>query len=523
MGQEEYNRFEFHYGIILLRTRRFQSLMDRLGGNRISKPVGWFLLYVMPVAAAIGFYLFLSELGILLSPRGAAVASFVRTLSPLANLGLPGINPYLPVVDGWIALVIAMIIHEGAHGVVARSLGLPVKASGLLFFLFVPIGAFVDVDEGALKNARASYSGRVLAAGAGINLVAGVIALLLLVALVAGMAPAANGIPVSQVSVPSPASKAGILPGDFIVSVNGIPYTNGAQILNASWYAPGKVVNVTISRQGDSRVIQLTVGARPNTTLTCTSPIVVGEAGTCTAVVSGYLGSITGDKVAFSSSGQGSFNSTSCAIVGDSCGAEYTPSTAQGSPHNITAVYQGDGSNLYSVGSALAEVRASPVQSGAAAQTAGASAHQKQGSDPSRPLGWIGTGSLSNSELTALVSGYTSVLQNPWQYVCIPTLPQCQSRVPFSDAMGVFYTSALGSVTAPLANLLYWIFFLNFNLAIFNALPIYPLDGGQAFMVGVKAVGRGKLSERRLMQITGAATLAVVALILGVVAGPWLL
>ncbi|HEY6283463.1 MAG TPA: hypothetical protein VIW22_06005, partial [Nitrososphaerales archaeon] len=67
MGSEEYKRFEFHYGIVLLRTRRFQSLMDRLGANRISKPVGWFLLYVMPVAAALGFFLFLSQLSILLS------------------------------------------------------------------------------------------------------------------------------------------------------------------------------------------------------------------------------------------------------------------------------------------------------------------------------------------------------------------------------------------------------------------------------------------------------------------------
>ena len=94
--------------------------------------------------------------------------------------------------------------------------------------------------------------------------------------------------------------------------------------------------------------------------------------------------------------------------------------------------------------------------------------------------------------------------------------------MPFSDAMGVFYTSPLGSAGVPFANLVYWLFFLNFNLAIFNALPIYPLDGGQAFLVGVKALGKGKLSDRALMRITGTATLVVVALILGVIVSPYL-
>jgi membrane-associated protease RseP (regulator of RpoE activity) len=518
MEPEGYKRFEFQYGIILLRTRRFQSLMDRFGASRITKSAGWVFLYLLPVAAAIGFYLFLSELGVLLSPRGEAVITYVRSLSPLANLGLPGINPYLPIVDGWIALVIGMIVHEGAHGVVARSLGLPVKASGLLFFLFVPIGAFVDVDETAIKEARHSYSGRVLAAGAGINLIVGLVALLLLMALVSGMTPAANGIPIAQITLPSPAAKAGILPGDFIVSVNGIQYTDTSQILGASWYRPGNAVNVTISRQGDIRVIPLTLGAQPNTTLVCTNPMAVGVAGTCTAEVTGYLGTISGDVVEFISNGTGSFSSTSCTVSGNSCSVSYTPSTTQGSPQNITAAYQGDQYNRWHQGSALVEVVA-PSTSVAAAP--GGSSSQKQSSDPP-PLGWIGTESTTNSQLRSLVSSYTSVLQNPWQYVCIPTLPACQSRVPFSDAMGVFYTSALGSATVPLANLVYWIFFLNFNLAIFNALPIYPLDGGQAFLVGVKALGRGRLTDAGAMRVTTIVTLAVVLMIFSIIAGPYL-
>ncbi len=414
MEAGEYKRFESYYGVInLVRTRRFQSLMDRLGSNRISKPAGWVLLYVMPVAAGLGFFLFLSELGILLSPRGGEIASYIRSLSPLANLGLPGINPYLPIVDGWIALVIAMIIHEGAHGIVARSLGLPVKSSGLLFFLIVPIGAFVDVDETAIKTARPSYAGRVLAAGAGINLVVGLLCLLLLFGFVSTMRPAVDGVGITGTYAGYPAAQAGIRPGDFIVAVNGVHYDNTSALETASWYKVGNNITVSIWRNG---------------------------------AVSNYSITLASLK----------YNNTQTGQI------SYKP--------------------------------------------------------------FMGITDIGYSSLQGMVSAYTgSFTTRPSLYLCIPTLPACQNQVPFSDTMSLLYTSSFGSWLVPLSSLLYWIFFLNFNLAIFNALPIYPLDGGQAYLVGVKALGRGKLSESTAMRITSATTLAVLALILGVLAGPYFL
>lgn len=416
MEPEEYKKVQTYYGVItLFRTKRFQAIMDRMGAYRISKPVGWLLLYVMPVAAALGFYLFLSELGVLLSPRGPIVATYVRSLSPLANLGLPGINPYLPVVDGWIALVVAMVVHEGAHGIVARSLGIPVKASGLMFFLFVPIGAFVDVDENALKQARSSHSGRVLAAGAGVNLLVGLVSLLILVATVGAFVPAATGAGIVSVGTNTPASAAGIKPGDIVTQVNGKSLTDLNTVLGpTTTLKAGQEINVTVYRSGETLHFN-------NIKLAC-------------------------------------------------CNGYENLTTKQ----NVTWPY-------------------------------------------------IGVSQVTGSDLKSSVSGYSMPWQNPWQYVCIPTLPACQTRVPFSDSLGSFYTSPLGSAALPFANLVYWFFFLNFNLAIFNALPIFPLDGGQAFLVGVKALGRGKLSEKTVMRITSGATLVVLALVLGVIAGPYFL
>ncbi|HZW85016.1 MAG TPA: site-2 protease family protein [Nitrososphaerales archaeon] len=404
--EEEYKRIDFQYGIIMVRTKRFQSLMDRLGRNRISKPLAWALLYLMPVAGGIGLFIFLTQVAIFFSPVVHQVGVVVRSVSPLAYLGLPGVNPYLPIVDGWAALIVAMVIHEGAHGVVARSLGFPVKTSGLLFFLFVPIGAFVEVDEKALASARARDSGRILAAGAGVNFVLGVICLLLLFSVVSSMSPGANGLAVTQVdtaisvnnaTVPTPAARAGIQPGDFILAVNGIHYTDPGVIPGAPWYKPNQVINISVWRAGNEFTVK-----------------------------------------------------------------------------NVTLL-------------------ANPANSS---------------------LGFLGIHDESSSDLTAKVATYTgSFFTRPILYLCIPTFPSCQGLAPFSDQQAIFYTSPYGSWTIPIANLLYWFFFLNFNLAIFNALPIYPLDGGQAFKAGLKGLAGPRLSEKTAVRLTALTTLAVVAMV----------
>lgn len=412
---EEFKRLEFQYGIVMLRTKRFGSLMDRLGKNRISKPMGWCLLYLMPVAAALGFYIFLTELSVLLSPRGVTVAGYVRTLSPLGNLGIPGINPYIPIVYGWIALIVAMIIHEGAHGVVARSLGLPVKNSGLLFFLVVPIGAFVEVDEASVREAPASHSGRMLAAGAGINVVAGLLCLLILLAVVGSMTPAASGAGIVSVGSGTPAAAAGVKPGDIVTQVNGKNVTDLDMVLGQNTtLKSGQLINLTVYRHGQTVLID-------NVRLAC------------------------------------------CIDVTDTL-------------TNKTTSYP-----------------------------------------------YIGVSQVTGSDIRLAVSDYTAPFENPGLYFAIPTIPAYQIHVPFSDTMSQFYITPLGRYAFPLSNILYWLFLLNLLLAIFNSLPIYPLDGGQVFRVGVKALGKGKLSEKTIMRITGVTTLAVIAMILVVLVGPYVL
>jgi membrane-associated protease RseP (regulator of RpoE activity) len=418
--EEPVKRFELHYGVVLMvRTKRFLSAMDRMGRSGISKPVGWGLLYLMPVAAAIAFLLFINVFRAFASSRGAQVASGIVSLGPLANLGIPGLNPYIPILYGWIALVVGMVVHEGAHGVIARSLGLPVKNSGLILFLFViPIGAFVDIDETVLKQARRSQSARVFAAGAGTNLVLAVLCLLLLTGVVGSMAPVVNGAGITNVSPGTPAYARGVLPGDIVTAVDGKPLTDLTTVLGPNTtLKAGQSVNFTIYRNG--RVLQIN-----NITLVC------------------------------------------CEKVVDTT----TNKTLESWPY-------------------------------------------------------VGVNSISEESMRSAVSAYSNVFNNPLVYIgCIPTLNlgNCAQAVPFSSSNSVFYSSPLGSALIPAANVLYWMFFLNFNLSIFNSLPIYPLDGGQAFRVGVEAMGKGRFSEERIGRITTAVTAGVLLFLLAIILGPYL-
>ena len=98
-------------------------------------------------------------------------------------------------------------------------------------------------------------------------------------------------------------------------------------------------------------------------------------------------------------------------------------------------------------------------------------------------------------------------------YLVPPTL--ASGLVPFSDFLAPFYSNPIPQWQI-LANGLFWIWFVNFNLAIFNALPIYPLDGGRIFDITFKKIAGRRMSEKSIYAATLATTAACVILVLSV-------
>ncbi|HXQ93167.1 MAG TPA: site-2 protease family protein, partial [Nitrososphaerales archaeon] len=159
---EDNRSVTFSWGIVMVKTKRLLRILDYLARYRIFGDIGWAYLVITLVAGAFMIWLMLDQDYILLTgslalrcavgaaPATQCIQNNITPVSPpslQSYLLLPGLNPLIPFVYGIIGIVIAVVVHEGTHGVISRRLGLPVKSTGILFFLIVPIGAFVEIDE----------------------------------------------------------------------------------------------------------------------------------------------------------------------------------------------------------------------------------------------------------------------------------------------------------------------------------------------------------------------------------------
>jgi membrane-associated protease RseP (regulator of RpoE activity) len=393
-------RIEFNFPLLTVRTKMFSGVFDRLGSLRASRLISWVALAIVPVVAGIGLYLLCSSLFTLLWTPVAREAS--RELGPGSYLLLPGINPLLPILYGWLAIVCAIVVHEGAHGIIARNRGLKVNSSGLLFLLVIPIGAFVDVDEEQLAKAKSKDSLRVMAGGVAGNVVVALVCLLAVLLIVNGLTPVVDGVYIYGVSEGMPAEEAGLLPGDVFVSVDNMEigsYDDLNTYLEDK--NPGDIVQVTVAR---------------------------------------------GEKW---------------------------------DEHFSTSITLTEFENKSFMGVSLF--------------------------DPMEPLTYYRT-------LTP---------ESVYVYMLPPSL--YSGLVPFSDSLIPFYTHGLGAQWHVYANIFFWLWFVNVNVAVFNALPIYPLDGGRIFNISLKSVLGRRISEKMISRITVAVTTTLVWVLLMIALIPFIL
>ena len=92
---------------------------------------------------------------------------------------------------------------------------------------------------------------------------------------------------------------------------------------------------------------------------------------------------------------------------------------------------------------------------------------------------------------------------NPLALLLPPTMQP--TVVPYSDVMAPMYESSVlggANVFGPVANLLFWLWFINFNVGIFNALPIGPLDGGQMYGALIEKRAKSQVAGKSILLIT---------------------
>jgi len=181
-------------------------------------------------------------------------------VSPKMMIGLPGLNPVIPLWYGILALVIAMVIHEFSHGILSRVANVKVKALGLLLFFF-PVGAFVEPDEEEMKSMKKWERMRLYAAGPGSNMVVAVIfSFLFSSVMVASLEPAENGLLLYSVSADYGGAEAGLEPWMLLTAIDEeeIENTDDWQRIMNSTYA-GQTVNVSVLNRGDPEIYSVTL------------------------------------------------------------------------------------------------------------------------------------------------------------------------------------------------------------------------------------------------------------------------
>ena len=182
------------------------------------------------------------------------------SVSPKMMIGLPGLNPVIPLWYGILALVIAMVVHEFSHGILSRVANVKVKALGLLMFFF-PVGAFVEPDEEEMKSMKKWERMRLYAAGPGSNMVIAIIfSFLFSSVMVASLEPSSDGVLSASVVLDYGGEEAGLEPWMLITEVNDQVISNSEDFSNVmnETYA-GQVVNVSVLNKGTPETYQVTL------------------------------------------------------------------------------------------------------------------------------------------------------------------------------------------------------------------------------------------------------------------------
>lgn len=185
--------------------------------------------------------------------------NLLRFIYPAEVGGAVPIIPVLPVITirlYWLpyfftAIAIAVLTHELAHGIIARLENIPVKSAGILM-AFVFFGGFVEPDEKGFEKVSTISKLRMLAVGSSTNLIAGLLALLLLM----GLYAPASGILIYETTENGPIAKAGLQQWDHIYGVS----TGTNEIIISTAYDLAEFIVWNNVTPGDTLILRTNKG-----------------------------------------------------------------------------------------------------------------------------------------------------------------------------------------------------------------------------------------------------------------------
>lgn len=158
-----------------------------------------------------------------------------------------------------LSIPIVLVIHEGAHGIVATLEKIKIKTGGFAIFIAMFAG-FVEPDEEEFNKAKKISKLRVIGAGATSNVIFALALGLILLTnpffamvlpepLLSTFYDLPEGVLILSIIEDSGAEKAGLLANDIITSINGIQILSPLDFQKTE-LIPGEIANVSILRDG---------------------------------------------------------------------------------------------------------------------------------------------------------------------------------------------------------------------------------------------------------------------------------
>ena len=181
----------------------------------------WIVALDVGVAMGVGMMAFsLYFLAANLVRRFLVPREFVAVMPPIPGLLFP-----LEVLPHFIAaLAVAVVIHEAAHALASKLLGVKVKGAGVALAVII-LAAFVELDEEGIKRVRLRDKLRIFTAGPSSNML---LFLLVVAAFTVVFQP--GGVLVQRVEPGTPADRAGLTRYSVIVALNGTSITDSLSL-----------------------------------------------------------------------------------------------------------------------------------------------------------------------------------------------------------------------------------------------------------------------------------------------------
>lgn len=216
------------------------------------------VVMVVIVSALMTIMLFFAVQHIVVQRPPLTAANELRNV-----LAIPGVNDFIPFTFAvWFGLIATMAVHEFGHAVLCRVEGIRVKSTGILLAV-IPIGAFVEPDEGDQEKTKGLAKMRMFGAGITNNILLGLVCFALVVFMLGFAVPVQTPF-INSVYQDAPAHAAGVEPFSVVKEVNGVPVSSRddvSALLNSS--KPGDQITLLVDHRGTTSLHTLTLTAWP--------------------------------------------------------------------------------------------------------------------------------------------------------------------------------------------------------------------------------------------------------------------